>query len=174
MRRMKTLSILLLLLAVVSCKPSSDAPTIVFIVRHAEKADNSDDPPLAPAGVERAQALVRAAGDAGVKAIYSSQFKRNRGTVQPLADHLRIPITEMRVTLDNPGNYGKELAGNVLAKHAGETVVVVSHRNTIPAIIEGLTGKAGQETTGDAYNDLFIVVMPAKGDARLIKAQYGQ
>ncbi len=174
MRVAKTLFILLLLVAAGACKSVPNEPTIVFIVRHAEKADNSDDPPLAPAGLERAQALMRAAGDSGVKAIYSSQFKRNRDTVQPLADHLKVPITEMAVTLDNPGDYGKELARAVLAKHAGETVVVVSHRNTIPAIIEGLTGKTGQETTGDAYNDLFIAVVPAKGDARLIKARYGQ
>ena len=174
MRGAKTLSILLMLVAVGSCKPAASEPTTVFIIRHAEKADNSDDPPLAPAGMERAQALVRVAGDAGVKAIYSSQFKRNLDTVRPLADHLKIPVTEMAVTLDNPGDYGKELARAVLDKHAGETIVVVSHRNTIPAIIEGLSGKAGQETTGDAYNDLFIVLIPAKGEARLIKAQYGQ
>lgn len=172
---MKTIiSVLTLLLAVgmVSCHRARQSPTTVLIVRHAEKASDAEDSPLTEAGVQRSQALVRAAENAGVRAIYSSQFKRNRDTAKPLSDRFGVPVTELPVNLQSPGDYGKALAKDILEKHAGETVVVVGHGNTIAATIEGLTGRAAP--IGDIqYSDLFIVTADSSGATKVIKAQYG-
>ncbi|HEX8651342.1 MAG TPA: phosphoglycerate mutase family protein [Pyrinomonadaceae bacterium] len=164
--------ILLLVLGLMSCNRPQANPTVVLIVRHAEKASDAEDSPLTEAGAQRAQALVQVALDAGVSAIYSSQFKRNRDTAQPLADRLGVAVTEMPVNLQSPGDYGKVLARDIIEKHAGQTVAVVGHGNTIASTIEGLTGRASS-VSSPAYSDLFIVVVPPAGAAKVMKAQYG-
>jgi broad specificity phosphatase PhoE len=143
-----------------------------MIVRHAEKASEAEDSPLTEAGAERARALVQVAGDAGVSAIYSTQFKRNRDTAQPLSERLGIAVTEVPVNLQSPGDYGKRLAADILEKHSGQTVLVVGHGNTIGSIIEGLSGRAFP-LDGVEYHALFIVTVPSSGSAGIIKAQYG-
>lgn len=107
-----------------------------------------------------------------MSAIYSTQFKRNRDTAKPLSDRLGIAVTEVPVNLQSPGDYGKMLAGNILEKHSGQTVVVVGHGNTIGSIVEGLTGRAA--SLGDIqYSDFIIVTIPPAGGARVIRANYG-
>src|SRR5260370_22141468 len=71
--------------------------TTVILVRHAEKIidPNNADPDLSPAGEARAQELVRMFGDAGITAIYATQYKRTQQTVKPLADKLDFPIGQV-------------------------------------------------------------------------------
>src|SRR5437773_8048647 len=66
--------------------------TTVIVVRHAEKniEPANPDPDLSPAGQARAQELARMFGDAGVNAIYATQFKRTQQTVKPLGDRLGL------------------------------------------------------------------------------------
>lgn len=172
MHSARTVLLLLAAIVAVSCGRPQPSPTTVLLVRHAEKASDADDSPLTDAGIKRSQALVRVAEDAGVSAIYSSQFKRNRDTAKPLADRLGLSVTESPVNLQNPGDYGKLLAKEILEKHSGQTVLVVGHANTIAATIEGLTGRTAQ--LGDIqYGDLFVVTVYPAGTARVLKAQYG-
>ena len=172
---MKIITLVLMLLlavGVVSCGGARQRPTTVLVVRHAEKASDADDSPLTEAGVRRSQALVRVAEDAGVSAIYSSQFRRNRDTAKPLAERLGVPVKEVPVNLGNPGDYGKALARDILEKHTGEAVVVIGHANTVAATVEGLTGRAAP--SGDIqYSDLYVVTVTPSGETRLVKAQYG-
>ena len=174
--RKSAAAVFVILLALVSCgnPPQPAQPsTIVLLVRHAEKASDAEDSPLTEAGAQRAQALVRVAEGSGVSAIYSTQFKRNRDTARPLSDQLKLAVTELPIPdLQNPGDYGKTLARTVLEKHAGQTVLVVGHSNTIPLVLEALTGQPSP-VKGAEYSDLFIVTVPPSGAARLIRAQYG-
>jgi broad specificity phosphatase PhoE len=172
MKRVFVILVLLVGCGVVSCNRQPPGSTVVLIVRHAEKASDAEDSPLTEAGMRRAQALVRVAEGAGVSAVYSSQFKRNRDTAQPLAERLGVSVTEAPVDLQNPGDYGKTLAREIVEKHRGQAVVVVGHGNTIAATVEGLTGRAAP--LGDIqYSDLFVVTVPPSGPAGLIRAQYG-
>ncbi|MBD0370928.1 MAG: histidine phosphatase family protein [Pyrinomonadaceae bacterium] len=172
MKPAKTFLLLLLAVALISCARPQPSPTTILLVRHAEKASDAEDSPLTDEGVRRSQALVRVVEDAGVSAIYSSQFKRNRDTAKPLSDRLGVAVTEMPVNLQNSGDYGRVLAKDILDKHAGQTVVVIGHANTIAATIEGLTGRSA--SLGDIqYSDLFIVTVYPTGTAKVLKAQYG-
>lgn len=172
MKRFFVMLALLLAVSTVSCGRQQTGPTVVLVVRHAEKASDAEDSPLTEAGLQRAQALVRVAEGAGVSAVYSSQFKRNRDTARPLAERLGVAVTEAPVNLQNPGDYGKTLAGDIMEKHRGQAVVVVGHGNTIAATVEGLTGRPAP--LGDIqYGDLFVVTISPSGPARLIRAQYG-
>jgi broad specificity phosphatase PhoE len=164
--------IILIALIITSCSRSQPGTTTVLIVRHAEKASDAEDSPLTEEGVKRAQALVGVASDAGVTAIYTTQFKRNRDTARPLSERLGIPVTEVPINLQSPGDYGKTLANTILEKHSGQTVVVVGHGNTIGSIVDGLTGR--ESRLGDIqYSDLFIVTIAPSSPAKVLRAQYG-
>jgi broad specificity phosphatase PhoE len=172
MKRVGQFLVLLLAFGVVSCGRQQQGSTVVLIVRHAEKASDAEDSPLNEAGVQRAQALAAVAADAGVSAIYTTQFRRNRDTAQPLASRTGVAVTEMPVNLQNPGDYGQRLARDIIEKHRGQTVAVIGHGNTVAAIVEGLTGRTQQ--LGDIqYGDLLIVTVPPSGPAGLVRAQYG-
>ena len=166
------LLILMLAFGAPSCGRGAEEATTVIVVRHAEKASDADDSPLTEAGTRRAEALARAVEGAGVRAVYSSQFRRNLDTARPLAERAGLAVNEMPVNLSNPGDYGKALARDVLEKHAGQTVVVVGHANTVAATVEALSGRPAQ--FGDIqYPDFFIVVVPREGEPKVIRAQYG-
>ena len=151
----------------------STAPTTVIVVRHAEKLDASSDPALSPAGTARAEALATALANAGVTAIYTSQFRRTRDTAQPLATRLNVPVTVFEITQANGSSYPAALAADVLAKHRGGVIAVVSHSNTVPPIVKALSGKDVPAITDPEYDHLFIVTVPASGAARVIKTTYG-
>ncbi len=172
MKRVVQLLVLLLAFVIVSCSRQQQGSTVILIVRHTEKASDAEDSPLNEAGTQRAQALVGVAQDAGVSAIYITQFKRNRDTAQPLAERTGVAVTEVSVNLQNPGDYGKTLARDIIEKHQGQTVAVIGHGNTIASIVEGLMGRP--VALGDIlYSDLLVVTSPPSGPAKLIKAQYG-
>src|SRR5215467_6237775 len=60
--------------------------TTIILVRHAEKIidPNNNDPDLSPAGQARAQEIVRMFSDAGINALYATQYKRTQETIKPL------------------------------------------------------------------------------------------
>jgi 2,3-bisphosphoglycerate-dependent phosphoglycerate mutase len=164
--------IVLIALVITSCSRTQPGSTTILIVRHAEKASDAEDSPLTEDGVKRSQALVDVTADANVSAIYTTQFKRNLETARPLSERLGIPITEVPVNLQNPGDYGKTLAKTILEKHTGQTILVVGHGNTIGSIVAGLIGRDAR--LGDIqYSDFFIVTIQPSGTAKVIRAQYG-
>jgi len=149
-------------------------PTVVYLVRHAEKAVSADNnPSLNEAGVRRAEALAQTLGDAGVTAIYTTQFKRTTDTAAPLSARTGIAVTPLEVNHDNTQAYVEQLARDIVAKHGGKTVVVVSHSNTLPLIVERLSGKTVPAIKDDEYANLFVITMPAQGAATSIRARYG-
>ena len=89
MKRLEAIIVALICLAV--SLPAA-AEQVVFIVRHADKADESENSPLSVAGKRRAEALARLLKDAGVAAIYTSKYTRTVQTAEPLwASMNRIP-----------------------------------------------------------------------------------
>jgi len=161
------------------CGQSTEAPTVVMVFRHAEPVmpamgqERDPDPSLNEAGNRRAEALIETVGEAGVTAIYSSQLKRTQETVAPLAAHLGLAVTTVEISRDNLAAYPTMVAERILAEHRGGTVVVVNHSNTVPLIVEALGGAPVPEITENEFDHFFVVVVPASGPVRTIKAQYG-
>ena len=56
-------------------------------------------------------------------------------------------------------------------KHAGSTVAIVGHSNTVPAFVKALTG-ADVEIAHDSFDQVFIVTATGPGNGRLIRARY--
>ncbi|HEU0051831.1 MAG TPA: histidine phosphatase family protein [Longimicrobium sp.] len=148
------------------------APTVVIVVRHAER-DQGNDPGLTAAGSARAQALAADLKDAGVAAIYSTQFRRTVDTGKPLADALGQQVNVLPIDPAQAAAYPAALAADILAKHRGHTVVVVGHSNTVPQIVKALSGVTVPEISDTEYDHMFIVMIPAQGQARVVRAMYG-
>ena len=117
---------------------SAAAPTVVVVVRHAEKAAApADDPPLTPAGGTRAAALADAAGP--VDAVFVSSFRRTAETAAPLA--ARRGLTP--VVVDARGGSGAlvdSTAARVRRLGPGRRVLVVGHSNTVGPLVRALGG----------------------------------
>ena len=79
----------------------------------------------------------------------------------------------MGVDLSAPAAYPKALADAIRAKSAGKVVLVVSHSNTIPAVIETLAHVKVAPIADDEYDRLYVVTLPQSGPPRVIAAQYG-
>jgi phosphohistidine phosphatase SixA len=151
----------------------SEPPTVVIVVRHAEKGEGND-PALTQAGVARTQALVDAVAGADVSAVYATQYKRTRQTVEPLAARVGTGVTEIPITAENADSYASMLAHDILSKHRGKTVVVAGHSNTVPAIVEALGSRPIPAIDESQYDLLYIVIIPSAGPPRVIATRYGR
>jgi broad specificity phosphatase PhoE len=144
-------------------------PTIVLLVRHAEKAATpADDPPLTAEGAARAARLVHFARDAGVKAIYATQYLRTRQTVEPLATHLKIAVTQ------RPGADIDGLVAEIKGRPRGDVVLVAGHSNTIPEIIRKLGAPPVPAIAETEFDNLYIVTLPACGPAKALRLHLGE
>lgn len=142
----------------------------VILIRHAEKAivpPENKDPDLSTAGLARAQELVKMFGDSGIKAIYATQFKRTQQTVKPLADKLRLPVTQVEAKKTT------ELVKQIRAQNAGQVIFIAGHNNTVPEIIASLGGPQLPIIPETEYDNLYILTVQSDGSAKLLKMKYG-
>lgn len=143
-----------------------DLPTTIILVRHAEKSAPTGDIPLSEAGFERAQTLARVVSDAGISAIYTSRFLRTIQTAEPSARLLGLvpqQITEVEA-----------LAKNILDHHAGQTVLVVHHSDTLPELIAALGARTKPTIGDDEFDKLFVVTVYAPHKAKVLILRYGK
>jgi phosphohistidine phosphatase SixA/ketosteroid isomerase-like protein len=133
--------------------------TTVYLVRHAEKETDGEDPGLTEAGRARAAALPRVLRSADLRAVYATPLRRSALTASPVAEGLGIPVTTYA-----PGET-EALAKRLRTEHAGEAVLVVGHSNTLPELLRHLGAKDPPAVAEDAYDDLFVVSVGAAGAA---------
>lgn len=136
--------------------------TIYVVVRHAQKA-TGDDPPLTAEGEVHARALADALADAGVRAIYATPYRRTQATAAPLAARTGVAVTRYE-----PGDAPATAAAIRAAAHGG-TVVIVGHSNTVPVLVEALSGVAVAPMPETDYTRLYVVAVDAGGRARLLR-----
>jgi phosphohistidine phosphatase SixA len=143
--------------------------TTVILVRHAEKNIEPDNPnpSLSPAGQARAQELARMLGNAGVTAIYASQYVRTQQTVEPLAKKISLPVVE----IDSKNT--TELTRRISTLHRGGVVFVAGHNNTVPEIIAALGGGNSPVIPENEFDNMFIVTIYRFGRAKVVKIKYG-
>jgi 2,3-bisphosphoglycerate-dependent phosphoglycerate mutase len=146
------------------------AATTIILVRHAEKAVMQGDMPLSEAGAARAKELARVLADARVSAIYTTQYRRTKETVAPLAEALKLTPKEITAG-------GKEYPANVvrevLANHKGETVVVAGHSNTTVDVLRELGMKDPPFIPEPQFDDLFVCTVGDALPASCVALRYG-
>ena len=163
---------LLVLIAAVWLLITSTSTTVV-VVRHAPQilGGGGEDPPLSAEGEARAAALARTLGDtrssSRVRAIYVTDKLRNRSTAAPLAQLLGIAPEVVQQ------DDARALARRVLREHSGETILIVAHANTLPAIVSALSGADDiPEIESSDYGTLYVVTVPRIGRSRVIRLRY--
>ena len=170
--RFRISGLLLALSLALPLAAAAQAPTTVIVVRHAEKVstDPADrDPALDSAGTARARALAAALEGAGVDAVITTQFRRTQMTAKPLAD--RLGVAPEVVAAGGPSHPADVAAA--VRRHAGHTVVVVGHSNTVPAIIAALGGPRLPDLCDSQYADMFVLVLDGSPQPPLIRSTYG-
>ena len=130
--------------------------TTLLVVRHAEKSVDGQDPPLCGLGMQRAAALAHLVERLPVAAAYHTQRQRTRLTVQPLAQQADpdIPLVEVSTDEGAPG-----LIEHVFANHAGRTVVIAGHSETVPEIVQQLSNETVAAIGRYEYDNLYVVIV---------------
>lgn len=147
---------------------AQELQTTFIVVRHAEKStENPEDPHLDADGQARAQALAGALADVPLRAIYSTPTHRTRETAGPVAAARALEVREY-----DPDLAPSELATMLHIRHAGDTVLLVGHSNTVPAIVTALCACPVDPMTEAEYGDLFRVRIAAGGDAALERSRF--
>lgn len=169
-RTFQMLALLLTLLVTVHLSAQTSPPAgqgLVFLVRHAERADaggpSQSDPELSEIGRARAQSLAATLDDAGISAIYVTEYKRTKDTAAPLAKALGVAAAVVSAN-DQAGLLERLGSGSGNA-------LVVGHSNTLPKIMQAL-GVSPPAIADDEYDNLFIVIPSSAGKPRLVQLHF--
>ena len=152
----------------VSILSYSQETTTFILVRHAEKAmDGTKNPVLTKEGEARAQHLLELLAKADITAIYSTDLKRTRSTVDPLAKSkgLKIQTYEWK----SP----KALLNKIVEANTGGTVVISGHSNTTPILANFLLGATKfEQFEDDDYGNLLIITTSKVGSGKLLHLRF--
>lgn len=154
--------------------PSVVEHTTIIVVRHAERDTQKVDPPISVAGRERALVLARMLAPAGISAIYTTDYLRTQQTVQPLASALGLRFEQVVAENRDLKEHVADLLKRISTNNAGRVVLVSSHSNVIPLILQGLGVEFTEEIAMDQYDDLFIVTKKSDGTASLLRLKFGR
>ncbi|MEX2526027.1 MAG: phosphoglycerate mutase family protein [Gemmatimonadota bacterium] len=132
----------------------------LYLVRHAERLDDTTDPPLSSQGQARAERLAHALAVAGIQEIGVTQYLRTQETGRPLAEAAGVPVQVFQVESGELDHHLTEIRDWVEEGKA-DTLLLVGHSNTVPAVLESLTGVAMEEVAHDQYDDLLVIHLPA-------------
>jgi broad specificity phosphatase PhoE len=150
---------------------SPQAPTVVIVVRHAERAPGSGDSPISDVGQQRAAALAEIGKLSGVSAIITTQLQRTRQTAAPLAEAQKITPVVVPTGPDL-AKHAAEVAAAV-RQQIGKTVLVVGHSNTVAAIVAALGGPKLPDLCEPEYDSLVTLILDAGGSVRIVRTRFG-
>jgi phosphohistidine phosphatase SixA len=150
---------------------AQDGPSLVILVRHAEKAAvPGNDPPLSEAGMARAKALAVALANTPVTAIVTTNYARTFETASVVAQERKLTAEKIGIE----GGMAAHVAAVAAAVRAKKGVVlVVGHSNTIPAIATALGAPKMTDICDAHYGRMFILLPMGSGTPSLTLANYG-
>jgi broad specificity phosphatase PhoE len=153
--------------------PGALAQQAVFVVRHAEKASNASEPsvPLSEAGKARAQKLASLLKDAGITAVYSTDYVRTRTTAEPLAQALHEPL-RIYSAKNAEGRPDAASLLETLRQSPQAVVLVVGHSDTVPVLLSALGVRQKIKLGDQEYDNLFIVVPNPAGEPVFLRLRY--
>ncbi|HEX7879783.1 MAG TPA: phosphoglycerate mutase family protein [Candidatus Eisenbacteria bacterium] len=169
-RLFATLSLVLGTCAPAFLPTAARAETTVFVVRHAEKVDSSEDPDLDATGRERARLLRDMLRDIPIDSIYSSRYQRALQTVLPTAQlKEQMPVIH---TTERIASITAALRSSA-ADSVDRYVLAAGHSNTVILWLKGLGIDSIAELMDHEWDNLFIVTIGDGGRSRLLRLHYG-
>jgi phosphohistidine phosphatase SixA len=159
-------ALLLACLAALAPPAAARAQEAIYIVRHAERLDQSSDSPLSTDGVGRSYKLRDLLRDAGVTHIFTSEMRRAIDTAKPLADALRLtPQTLAGADVEG-------LASRIASLGGHDRALVVGHSNTVPQLLRALKVDTPVTIADADYDNLFIVVPTRESAPALLRLKF--
>jgi 2,3-bisphosphoglycerate-dependent phosphoglycerate mutase len=145
--------------------------TTVIVIRHAEKESVEGDPKLTDAGRSRAALLASMLGDASrpghLGAIYVTDTARTQLTAAPLAKSLGLVPVVMKY------DAVEAVARRALHEQSGGRALIVGHSDTVPRIVEELSGsKQVAAIADDDFGEMYIVTVPRIGRTNVLRLRY--
>ena|SRR5689334_5265773 len=141
--------------------------TTVVLVRHADRAPGQKTDELSASGAARSRELAHVLEKSGVSAIIHSDTQRAAQTAAPVA--AMAGLTPIVLPAKDTAAVAEEVR-----KHPGETLLVIGHSNTVPAIIAALGGPQLPDIDDAEFDNLFVLSQCRCGArGRLLKLQYG-
>ncbi|WP_395342246.1 histidine phosphatase family protein [Ningiella sp. W23] len=149
-RNLSTLILLLTVLTSASGYAASAASFDIYLIRHFEKAANTNDPdvPLSQKGASNAQLFSQLMSEHPLSAIYSTDYVRTRTSVSALAK-----IKSLDISLYDPRALS-DFAMELLAKQ--DNAVIAGHSNTTGVLYAAL-GCEEVVLGANDYGDIFVV-----------------
>jgi broad specificity phosphatase PhoE len=129
-------------------------PSTFYVMRHLNTPAGAQDPDLTAEGRRQAQRLADWFGNEPPATIFVSNTKRAQQTAAPLAARLGI---EPR--LYDPSN--TPLLISEMMKEP-PPVLIVGHSNTVPAIVQALSGANVEPITHEQFGDIWVISGPRR------------
>lgn len=142
------------------------AQKAVFLVRHAEKLDATDDTPLSAAGAARAESLAKSLAAVGVKAVFATQYQRTVLTAQPLMT--RLGLKPIVVHSDAT----QEMVDRIRKDHANDVVLIAGHSGSVPRALKMLGVTETVEIAETEFDNLFVVIPKPSGPPTFLRLKY--
>jgi broad specificity phosphatase PhoE len=123
------------------------APSLLLLMRHAEKPADPVDPDLSPAGLQRAQKLADYIPDTfgALDFLLASAISRHSArpyeTIKPLSKKIGVPIDSSCADNDY-GAFASALLSD--PRYSGKKVLVAWHHGNIPSMADALGAPTGQ------------------------------
>lgn len=132
----------------------------IYLVRHAEKViEDSNDPALTEIGQARAETFAAMLQGKNITHVFSTPYKRTRDTAAPTARQHGVLVEEY-----DP-DAAKKLVDKL--KTLDGVILVTGHSNTIPGLVNLLTGDNFEDLDERVYDKVYIVKITADGEAEL-------
>lgn len=139
------------ILVLFSCQRHST----IFLVRHAEKVDDSRDPDLSEAGKQRAAMLADLLKNENIKEIYTTSYKRTIQTGTPLATMKDIKLKTYKA--DSLRAFAD------LLLNTRKNILVVGHSNSTISLLDAMGTEHHIKKIEDSdYSNLFKLVLNGK------------
>lgn len=121
----------------------------IYLVRHAEKLNDSKNPTLTLCGQLRAKQLALLLSKADISQVYSTHYQRTMQTARPLAKQQALAIKNY-----NP-KYLEQLSLSLQQQKTN--TLVVGHSNTTPKLVELLSKNTVAPLSEQDYQQLYQV-----------------
>lgn len=123
-----------------------------FLVRHAEKEKQRKDPGLLPEGKARAARLAAIFSDLSLRRVYSTNYQRTQLTAAPTAESMHLQIINYA-----PKGFA-DIFDQLLRQPPNGHYLLVGHSNSVPHMLNHLTGKEVYKSIPETDYDNFYVV----------------
>jgi phosphohistidine phosphatase SixA len=154
-------------LAAIGVSTVEHKPLVVFLVRHGEKADLSQNSVLSAEGQKRAVLLAESLRSANIEFVHSTNFMRTIQTADPTANKFGLDVK-----IYDPNNLNT-FANDL--RQLGGRHLIVGHSNTTPSMVEHLGGDPGNLVFDEnEFDRLYIVTTGSDGDINTVLMRYGK